>query len=106
MPDAISYSPLWIPGLEQPVLRRDLFDARFQLSQKDKEIKEDFSGSTDEEEEYVDSSTDLVPGLYEGGLKTWEGGVDLIEVLSRTENQWARGARILEVQYTFIARSR
>lgn len=46
----------------------------------------------------MDSTTDLIPGLYEGGLKTWEGGVDLIEVLSDTKSDWVTGSRILEVR--------
>ncbi|KAK1920887.1 hypothetical protein DB88DRAFT_501389 [Papiliotrema laurentii] len=102
LPEAISYSPLYVPGLVQPVLRRDLFDMRFQLTQKDKAAAEgkDAAGGPDgDDEDYVDSSTDLVPGLYEGGLKTWEGGVDLVEVLSTTENvsDWVDGARVIEV---------
>lgn len=64
----------------------------------------------DQGEEYVDSGTDLIPGLYEGGLKTWEGGVDLVEVLNGVKigeggdkgkekqvGSWVRGARVLEV---------
>lgn len=31
----------------------------------------------------MDANTDLIPGIYEGGLKTWEGGVDLVEVLAQ-----------------------
>jgi hypothetical protein len=56
--------------LSRPLLRRDLFDARFQL------INQEQQG------DYVDANTDLIPGIYEGGLKTWEGGVDLVEVLA------------------------
>lgn len=63
----------------------------------------------EDEDDYVDAKTDLIPGLYEGGLKTWEGGVDLIEVLARslagnsTEEQnknvgeWVKGGKVLEV---------
>jgi protein-histidine N-methyltransferase len=59
---------------------------------------------TSEKQEYVDASSDLIPGLYEGGLKTWEGGVDLIKVLSDMVGNedkvgaWAVGGRILEVR--------
>lgn len=57
----------------------------------------------DETDGYVDADTDLIPGTYEGGLKTWEGGLDLVEVLaesSKTAGEIAeriRGKRILEV---------
>ena len=113
LPDRISYSPIHVPGLDRPLLRRDLFDARFQLYQRDSTDKDDSTTNTGtgiagqvgaalaevEGEEYVDSSTDLVPGLYEGGLKTWEGGVDLVEVLNGVSDleKWVRGASVLEV---------
>lgn len=51
-------------------------------------------------EEFVDAATDLIPGLYEGGLKTWEGGVDLVEVLSEGlagGSDWLAGKSVLEV---------
>ena len=37
----------------------------------------------DEDEEAWGPETDLVKGVYEGGLKTWECAVDLVGVLSR-----------------------
>lgn len=56
----------------------------------------------DEGEAYVSAGTgtDLIPGLYEGGLKTWEGGVDLVQVLAGREGDlggWVRGRGVLEV---------
>lgn len=48
----------------------------------------------------MDAVTDLIPGLYEGGLKTWEGGVDLVEVLSGVQggpSSWVGGSSVLEV---------
>jgi len=49
----------------------------------------------------VDAATDLIPGLYEGGLKTWEGGVDLVEVISEGlagGSDWLKGKSVLEVR--------
>lgn len=77
--------------------RRDLFDVRFQLLNEDKDV--------------VDSSTDLIPGVYEGrsttyagGLKTWECALDLVSELAsrtseyRTQDQnWPSGRHIAEV---------
>ncbi|WWC87635.1 uncharacterized protein L201_002525 [Kwoniella dendrophila CBS 6074] len=102
LPEEISYSPLSLPFLETPLLRRDLFDARFQLYNK-ADIQDSDQGKKDQGEEYVDAKTDLIPGLYEGGLKSWEGGVDLVEVLSSIGNDqkdiadWVRGSSVLEV---------
>jgi protein-histidine N-methyltransferase len=39
---------------------------------------------------YIDADTDLIPGQYEGGLKTWEGGVDLVEVLAEYDRKTKR----------------
>lgn len=51
-------------------------------------------------EDYVDAATDLIPGLYEGGLKTWEGGTDLMEVLAEgleRDRSWLDTVQALEV---------
>jgi len=73
--------------------RRDLFDARFQLisqagtEQPDQPV---------EGLEFLDTPSDLLPGVYEGGLKTWESSLDLVHVLSGA-NLKLSGKRILEV---------
>jgi protein-histidine N-methyltransferase len=126
LPASFSYSPLVHPLGGAPLLRRDLFDARFQLAQngnesddededeaakgKGKQATKDAEG-----EAYIDADTDLIPGTYEGGLKSWEGGLDLVEVMARnvggeseSESEggegeeakiaaWVRGSRVLEV---------
>ncbi|CAK9783705.1 hypothetical protein CC85DRAFT_260345 [Cutaneotrichosporon oleaginosum] len=92
LPEVISYSPLPHPAGGAPLLRRDLYDARFQLALNPEE---------GEEAGYVDADTDLIPGTYEGGLKSWEGGVDLVEVIARAtrggEAEWVRGSSVLEL---------
>ncbi|KIK06010.1 hypothetical protein K443DRAFT_674583 [Laccaria amethystina LaAM-08-1] len=93
LPSRISYSPLHIPltgGRSLTLVRRDLFDARFQL----------LSEGTGESPalEYLDAPSDLVPGVYEGGLKTWECSLDLIEYLvTALLDETYRGRRILEL---------
>lgn len=63
----------------------------------------------DQGESYVSAGagTDLIPGLYEGGLKTWEGGLDLIEVLSTGMGEgdigdWVKGSGALEVRLSLL----
>ena len=73
-------------------MRRDLFDARFQL----------LAQGRDEQATLVDAPADLVPGVYEGGLKTWECALDLAAYLDRDvfdaqAGQRVRGLRVLEV---------
>ncbi|KIL65503.1 hypothetical protein M378DRAFT_530526 [Amanita muscaria Koide BX008] len=90
LPEAISYSPLSISlssDTDPLVLaRRDLFDARFQL----------ISDGLDESNklQFFDAPSDLVPGVYEGGLKTWECCLDLVDYLEATDYRslsWANG---------------
>jgi protein-histidine N-methyltransferase len=108
MPESISYSPLHMPFLSHPLLRRDLYDTRFQLANTSGfpavSTQPEAAG---EEDEYVDALTDLIPGLYEGGLKTWEGGMDLVEVLAgvpKGAGEWVRGSQILEVSYPSLCK--
>lgn len=69
-------------------MRRDLFDARFQL----------LAQGRDEQAALVDAPADLVPGVYEGGLKTWECALDLAAYLDRDVLGGAQaGLRVLEV---------
>jgi protein-histidine N-methyltransferase len=89
--------------------RRDLFDARFQLiaqTADDAAAAQDASDPATADRQttldFVDAPSDLVPGLYEGGLKTWECSLDLVDYLHRLAGAdaaaLARGKRILEVR--------
>ena len=78
------------------LLRRDLYDARYQL------ISETEETDTSTEQpglDFVDNPSDLVPGVYEGGLKTWECSLDLVDCLSTIYSDISklRGKRIIEV---------
>lgn len=108
LPSTISYSPLHLSFLPEnrKILRRDLYDARFQVMDQQDNPEQD---TNEEKAQYVDADTDLIPGTYEGGLKTWEGGVDLVQVLAEYDDGDAstgtsgrlisriRGQRIMEV---------
>ncbi|KAF8309779.1 hypothetical protein F5887DRAFT_911239 [Amanita rubescens] len=88
LPQLISYSPLSIPRADHLFLgRRDLFDARFQL------ISEGHDNL-----QFLDAPSDLVPGVYEGGLKTWECCLDLVDYLeSNRLSTSIAGKRVFEV---------
>ncbi|EGN92498.1 hypothetical protein SERLA73DRAFT_190980 [Serpula lacrymans var. lacrymans S7.3] len=105
LPSLISYSPLHIPLSSDRCLtlaRRDFFDARFQL------ISEDVggaSGTSDSHKRsalhFLDAPSDLVPFVYEGGLKTWECSLDLVSYLEDykvglSDNNFT-GNRVLEI---------
>ncbi|KAG5633979.1 hypothetical protein H0H81_004086 [Sphagnurus paluster] len=111
LPHVISYSPLVVPilsdqkDLQQVTLaRRDLFDARFQLIAQEEAPTSSNSALQAEGVvqpgpsalAFVEAPSDLVPGVYEGGLKTWECALDLAGHLA-AERLSARGKRVLEV---------
>lgn len=54
-------------------------------------------------ETFVDEDTDLVKGIYEGGLKTWECSLDLVDCLDglgygeKGTEEKIRGKSVLEV---------
>ena len=88
------------------LVRRDLFDARFQL------ISEDEYGPHANDQphpagasalEFIEAPSDLVPGVYEGGLKTWECSLDIVNYLDVLADDFTdtdiRGKRLLEVQF-------
>ncbi|KAJ7762491.1 hypothetical protein B0H16DRAFT_1674108 [Mycena metata] len=105
LPPLISYSPLSIPlpsdRKNVTLARRDLFDARFQLISEGRD--DDPSSETTAPTsalEFLDAPSDLVPGVYEGGLKTWECSLDLVgylDGLKDSTNLSFSNKRILEV---------
>ncbi|CCM05093.1 uncharacterized protein FIBRA_07300 [Fibroporia radiculosa] len=112
LPSVISFSPLVIPlpsGNTSDVVklaRRDLFDARFQLISQDDVNKGCTSRGTElsaaeKDLEFIDTPSDLVPGVYEGGLKTWDCALDLVDHLHDAfgdATEWClEGKHILEL---------
>ncbi|KAG1815055.1 uncharacterized protein BJ212DRAFT_1359164 [Suillus subaureus] len=104
LPSKISYSPITIPlasGGELSLPRRDLFDARFQLISQhadDPDALEQSSISARPALHFLDAPSDLVPLVYEGGLKTWECSLDLASYLDGISSQFdVSGKRVLEI---------
>lgn len=64
------------------LIRRDVFDARFQLISSP-----DLSETDKRALESLDKPSDLIPGVYEGGLKTWECSLDLVAYLDSLKDQ-------------------
>ncbi|KAK0194888.1 hypothetical protein F5146DRAFT_1023260 [Armillaria mellea] len=73
--------------------RRDLFDARFQLI--DDEVNDEQKDNSPALG-FLDAPSDLVQGVYEGGLKTWECSLDVVDYL-HAESPVFEGRRIFEV---------
>ena len=113
--DQGSYGSITLP-------RRDLYDARYQIITDDPTAAEECcedkqhraklscadAGKNEDELGFFDNPSDLVPGIYEGGLKTWECALSLVDHLdgllydqkrSSSEGKplFIHGKRILEV---------
>jgi protein-histidine N-methyltransferase len=108
LPSKISYSSIIIPlasGGELSLPRRDLFDARFQLISQntdDPDALEQPSINERSALHFLDAPSDLVPLVYEGGLKTWECSLDLASYLDGISSQFdVSGKRVLEVSIYF-----
>ncbi|GAA5841547.1 hypothetical protein JCM11251_001257 [Rhodosporidiobolus azoricus] len=117
LPPLLSYTAVTVPlsskGVQSSrqlhLLRRDLFDARFQVLNQDdseEEGEKPVEGKGKQKEElFIDEQTDLVKGVYEGGLKTWECSLDLVDCLdsrgyvvdAELDTPRVRGTSILEV---------
>ena len=86
--------------------RRDLFDARFQLISEGAGDgagnQEDGVNDRTQALEFLDAPSDLVPGVYEGGLKTWECSLDLVDYLEGIDGGDVRGRRVLEVGLSLL----
>ncbi|KAG9087299.1 hypothetical protein FS749_003015, partial [Ceratobasidium sp. UAMH 11750] len=72
LPNDISYSSVRAGDLYIP--RRDLFDVRMQLIASDEEEQNKANQTAID---FISRPSDLVPRVYEGGLKTWECSLDL-----------------------------
>ncbi|KAH8102261.1 hypothetical protein BXZ70DRAFT_890820 [Cristinia sonorae] len=99
LPSVISYSPLAFSlpdGSIHTFARRDLYDARFQVISQDNQD----TSQGENELDFVEAPSDLVSGVYEGGLKTWECSLDLaayIHGMLARDTKGIRYRRILEL---------
>ncbi|GBB86134.1 hypothetical protein RclHR1_01260005 [Rhizophagus clarus] len=97
LPSTLVAERVFFPTCEKSVLyKRHLSDVKFQLAQEDNLLETDYNGDTRILELTADS--DIVQGVYEGGLKTWECAHDLVEFLSKNiSNLDFEGKKILEL---------
>ncbi|KAI8826245.1 uncharacterized protein EV422DRAFT_601232 [Fimicolochytrium jonesii] len=71
--------------------RRSLADIKWEVAVTDKLEKADYFRDA------ILSQSDLIPGRYEGGLKTWECAVDLVNYLATHEAEQLQGKRVFEL---------
>ncbi|MBW0493602.1 hypothetical protein O181_033317 [Austropuccinia psidii MF-1] len=76
LPPFISFSTLKINS-NHSILKRDLYDAKYQsfLNQDQESLHKSLDS-------ILQAPSDLIPGIYEGGFKTWECSIDLASHLN------------------------
>lgn len=83
--------------MNQPLYKRALGDVKYQMAMQDT------LGNDDAEEKKIvnmldlNSNSDLVRGVYEGGFKTWECSLDLVEYLAKLPKDQISNKRVLEL---------
>ncbi|KAG1560364.1 hypothetical protein G6F49_002767 [Rhizopus delemar] len=96
LPQVIQADRLLINNVPYPIYKRTLADVRFQLAQQDNFVDND----TDKEVISMLSlsgNSDLIKGVYEGGFKTWECSIDMVEYLSSLPKDETSNKKILEL---------
>lgn len=95
LPSVIQADVLRIPNVDRPLYKRTLADVKFQMAKQD-------TLTGDSEEAHVanmldlNSNSDLIRGVYEGGFKTWECSIDLVQYLAKLEEKDRCNKYILE----------
>jgi protein-histidine N-methyltransferase len=97
LPSTLVVERVFFSICEQSILyKRHLSDVKFQIAQEDNLLETSNNENTRILELSVNN--DIVQGVYEGGLKTWECAFDLVEFLSNnTNNLDFEGKKILEL---------
>jgi protein-histidine N-methyltransferase len=77
--------------------KRTLADVKFQMAKQDTLDTEQASMIE------MAENTDLIKGIYEGGFKTWECSIDLVEFMhSRLDDSSLDNRKVLEVIHSWI----
>ncbi|SCU86677.1 LAFA_0E02366g1_1 [Lachancea sp. 'fantastica'] len=92
----VSFEKILTPQCSIPLYRRELFDVKHQLMTESEENE-----NTEEQIELEiligETNEDLRKNVYEGGLKSWECSIDLVEALSTSAHRGTLHSTILEL---------
>ncbi len=96
LPGVIQADILQVPTVEKPLYKRTLADVKFQMAEQDNLVDED------PDKEVVSmlnlsGNSDLIKGVYEGGFKTWECSIDMVQYLSSLPEDQISNKKVLEV---------
>jgi protein-histidine N-methyltransferase len=84
------------------MVKRNLEDVKFQIALEDENLD-----TQDADREYIQKAifqhTDVIKGVYEGGLKTWECSLDLVQHLNQTITpELLSKMKVLEVLFEIL----
>ncbi|SCV05426.1 LANO_0H07228g1_1 [Lachancea nothofagi CBS 11611] len=92
----VSFEKILTPQMGIPLYRRELFDVKHQLMTEADEMADD--GANAELEILMgETNEDVRKNIYEGGLKSWECSIDLVDALSSSLSDTIRSGTILEL---------
>ncbi|KAI9480537.1 MAG: hypothetical protein EXX96DRAFT_563176 [Benjaminiella poitrasii] len=100
LPNVIQADILQVPNVEYPLYKRTLADVQFQMAEQDNIIDNEEDTTTEKEVLNMlnlTGNTDLIRGVYEGGFKTWECSIDLVQFLSSLPEDKISHRRVLEL---------
>lgn len=94
----MSFAPLTFERAPDVIIwRREHFDARFEILSAAVAV----DGAVTKPPAVIDEQSDLVKGVYEGGLKTWECASDLVEYLANgSASKRVIGSSTFEVSHS------
>ncbi|CEP06894.1 hypothetical protein [Parasitella parasitica] len=95
LPSVIQADILHVPSLEKTLFKRTLADVKFQMAAQDNLV--DNTQEADVVEMLnLSGNSDLIKGVYEGGFKTWECSIDMVQYLSGLPEEQVTNKRVLE----------
>lgn len=91
LPETLQADRIEMPNIAYGMYRRTLADVKFQMAKQDT-LDVDHAPMIEMAE-----NTDLIKGIYEGGFKTWECSLDLVEFMHAMEDVAFSNKKILEL---------
>ncbi|KAG2171988.1 hypothetical protein INT43_001465, partial [Umbelopsis isabellina] len=91
LPETLQADRIEMPNIAYGMYRRTLADVKFQMAKQDT-LDVDQAPMIEMAE-----NTDLIKGIYEGGFKTWECSLDLVEFMHSMDDEAFANKKILEL---------
>lgn len=79
-----------IPNSNVKMFKRNVNDIKFEIASTEEDGDNMIATA-------VLQQTDIIPGVYEGGLKTWECSIDLVKYLSEQPNELFENKSVVEL---------